>query len=528
MKLKTLPTNAKQWATEMSSYKLKENRGLAASVTEEGVQMLGSGSRITDQQYLLLRVIWKPSMVAHSDPAKFMKDSIESEFGNMTLKESRPHDLDTSAESQLSPIANRSYKLFHCGLFTLVDWQQLLIQEIKADDPTEVVSTAMGMTPRRLRPRKLVDNIRRPPDAAFTPPSQKKPAMPDQVRAEGESDDHLSLDEDDLDPGNLRSAADEQIVNTALVLLLDALLLSIHGHKLEVTLERKKFTFDLPVEDFEQSSSGTLTNISSSSEDKSKETANKVSTTQSRPKPNKRFFFKWSAATDGYMRFLSEPEKICSILEVKSYERRRFSTRVRKQEAAEVACWIHHDKEDWGAYCNHDKRGGDRWRLLISQDRASIWIIIATYSESYQNYIRYGKDPGNAGLMSMNEIGPYHVNDYEHMGLFREFIRAFSAFATRQRLPSERLHVAPVPELVSESKQQEQAPEDSMKPGGSQPAPRKKGEAANIVTPEKNPYLLRDRKPFPPTPSPHGLESENLENSDTDTNEDVPRHLRFQ
>ncbi|WPH01059.1 Hypothetical protein R9X50_00389400 [Acrodontium crateriforme] len=206
-------------------------------------------------------------------------------------------------------------------------------------------------------------------------------------------------------------ADDEQIVNTALIILIDALLLSFPDLELDVetSLQRKRFKYYDP--------------------------------TMTAPRQASNHLF--SADTDGFVRELNKStESLCAIFEVKKSPRSRLIVSDRKklvrQESAEMACWIHEDQRESapqsGSYPVFGEPKNLKWRLLISQDAEELYITIAEFNEQYEEYMRTDNVPheGDA-LIVFRQFGVYRIDDAEQVSEFARFLLSFFIYTTALR-----------------------------------------------------------------------------------------------
>ncbi|EMT64115.1 hypothetical protein FOC4_g10010601 [Fusarium odoratissimum] len=196
--------------------------------------------------------------------------------------------------------------------------------------------------------------------------------------------DTSSLNSDPLGPlsyhsplsGEVRkqyqSIEDEQIVNTALVLFLNALTLHCDYAQGAWTIYRKTFVV--------------------------KASATKV----------------YEARVDGLLRV---KHRTCAIVEVKPlirYGSEKTLHKIRMQETAQMAAWIAQDPPVL-------KKPNTKFRrLLLSQDHGEVYLIIATFDYQYVEYIcalgtgSRGKG-GTHSFLEMREYGPFEVKSPEQM-----------------------------------------------------------------------------------------------------------------
>ncbi|KAM3430798.1 hypothetical protein MY4824_007478 [Beauveria thailandica] len=96
------------------------------------------------------------------------------------------------------------------------------------------------------------------------------------------------------------------------------------------------------------------------------------------------------ALVDGYLckrhgeHFEDAPLAIC---EAKPFIRSEHLSKTQRQETAEMASWIAHHGDSKNGLLQNSASGRKR-RLMISQDRHEIYIIIGEYGDKYQEYIR--------------------------------------------------------------------------------------------------------------------------------------------
>lgn len=173
-------------------------------------------------------------------------------------------------------------------------WQQLAIKKINSD--TSKVTSSV--TPTRSLLDRVALNEQEQASVAYRSPRPQRVSWKPGQYTEGtpsgiSSEPRTGIDE---------IAEDEQIVNTALVLLLDGIIMTNPEVAVEATLARKQFHFaDL-----------------------------------------------WTARTDGSLRDLDEPERIRAIFEAKACSRNKKEPSIRRQETGEMVCWIFSDRSGSG------------------------------------------------------------------------------------------------------------------------------------------------------------------------------------
>ncbi|TVY79707.1 hypothetical protein Focb16_v008611 [Fusarium oxysporum f. sp. cubense] len=169
-----------------------------------------------------------------------------------------------------------------------------------------------------------------------------------------------------------QSIEDEQIVNTPLVLFLNALTLHCDYAQGAWTIYRKTFVV--------------------------KASATKV----------------YEARVDGLLRV---KDRTCAIVEVKPlirYGSEKTLDKIRMQETAQMAAWIAQDPPVLKKPITKFRR------LLVSQDHGEVYLIIATFDYQYVEYIcalgtgSRGKGSTHS-FLEMREYGPFEVKSPEQM-----------------------------------------------------------------------------------------------------------------
>ncbi|KAK2604158.1 hypothetical protein N8I77_007109 [Diaporthe amygdali] len=164
-----------------------------------------------------------------------------------------------------------------------------------------------------------------------------------------------------------RPAADESYVNTALLLLLQAIILEIEDEF--STLDWLATRLPLKIMD-------RITTANTNTEEDYTEVIQLM-----------------EARVDGYLcrrshplekKLNSEPLAIC---EVKPFTRGSALTAIRRQEGAEMACWISQAGESNAGLLETSTSGRKR-RLMINQDRHEITIVVGEYGAGFENHIR--------------------------------------------------------------------------------------------------------------------------------------------
>lgn len=64
-------------------------------------------------------------------------------------------------------------------------------------------------------------------------------------------------------------------------------------------------------------------------------------------------------------------------------------------------------------------------RLLISQDRHQVHVVVATYDDHYVDYIK-ARNPRTKSFLQMEDYGPFDVTHHKHMYLLGRLMLALS------------------------------------------------------------------------------------------------------
>ncbi|KAF1989303.1 hypothetical protein K402DRAFT_269534 [Aulographum hederae CBS 113979] len=176
-----------------------------------------------------------------------------------------------------------------------------------------------------------------------------------------------------------KATEDEQIVNTALLLFLNAL--TIHSRSLapigaDWTLHRRPF----------------------------------VLTDSSKLKA-------YEACVDGYLRTKKSPAAASAIIEVKPFLRSgQKGDAIRMQETAQMAAWIRSEPHVTVDVSRKNK--ATYTRFLVSQDKFEIYLTFATFDAQYEVYLRQSEKPGSKqkSFLRMQEYGPFNTKDSAHNG----------------------------------------------------------------------------------------------------------------
>ncbi|KAI0098803.1 hypothetical protein GGR51DRAFT_537491 [Nemania sp. FL0031] len=363
-----------------------------------------SGSNITVPHFLLLRVIWPkermPEVLYHQDRRRWIERSY--------LDQSRSFlacpQMNAAWSGYLQSITKTSQRLrdeCFSGLqtFSLVRYHQ--IQSLDPDFESDAEIAKLNFSPpvsSRTRARAAL-----PPRPTTPTPSVNITSIGNQFATmfledspstsvgtpsfSGSLDTHATPS-DVFSPftgsieDQFKAIQDEQIVNTALILFLNAL--TIHSAlRADWTLHRRAF--------ISRNRNGEKT---------------------------------YEARVDGLLR-RRQDDKPLAILEVKPFTRRKKRLEIMMQESAQMAAWIsqHPPRELEDMRANSKKS----YRLIISQDRHEIFLTFAEFDAAYCDYIRHKNQTVDVeSYLVMNEYGPFNTGSRTEIKYLGELVLAFS------------------------------------------------------------------------------------------------------
>ncbi|KAH6630951.1 hypothetical protein B0J18DRAFT_422696 [Chaetomium sp. MPI-SDFR-AT-0129] len=335
-----------------------------------------SASDITHTEYLHLRTVWYRYGGTHIDSfARLLKDNNETGYRGFISPEADA--LATKIMASKSDSLNHYLREFHktadlpeylhpspkCGSFFMVRYWQTMVSTHTKDGDTA--------SSKIFKPQVGSDNARpvTPPQQNSTsgsPPKFETPAAKSHPAARGTS-------------GNSPSA-DEAYVNTALLLLLQAATqdFQLHGHLKSLHWVPPRMALHLTVP---------TPNTKTGKFEDTKLLESRVDG------------YLCNRAADGG---LSRPMAIC---EAKSAVRKSVQVPTERQEAAEMAAWICNRPGNEGLL--QASASGRKRRLMISQTRDEVWIIVGEYGREYEAYIHNA--PLKAGMPIQNAPPMLHV-----------------------------------------------------------------------------------------------------------------------
>ncbi|KAA8641643.1 uncharacterized protein ATNIH1004_011779 [Aspergillus tanneri] len=125
----------------------------------------------------------------------------------------------------------------------------------------------------------------------------------------------------------------------------------------------------------------------------------------------------FEARTDGYLNDRRGIAKV--IIEVKPVTRSKKPALIQMQESAQMVAWIKSDDEK--------PNGDEKMRIIVSQDRHEIFLTVAKYDD---NYIKYLGDKNHRSespsFMTMYQFGPWDTLDSTHMKYLGPILLAIS------------------------------------------------------------------------------------------------------
>ncbi|KAL2814678.1 hypothetical protein BDW59DRAFT_177902 [Aspergillus cavernicola] len=371
------------WAKEADKYQL-------STITLFHLQRYNSASKIGDPQYLSLKPIWKFNNhnqfeakdwdIQDIDKARKLLGSLPHWEKYLSLVHQRvPMD-------EILPIDNA------LGDFKLIWYNQQMIQHLPQPESQANSENNIDFTPvvpkmsdrLRGRPREMPsphtptplnnndeDALARhleglilnlTPGESMGTPSVASDGADWETPASQRTDPDYQHEAEEAE--TFPRVSDENIVNSLLIGFASSVTFSIEGVKCHWTEERKGFKV-------------------------ADDTGTKL----------------YEARTDGHL-FLSMNEDSKVIVEVKPATRARCP-RVRMQETAQMVAWIHVERD-----IIRDKVNDKFRRLLISQNRHEIYLIIAEYDAEYVDYITNPKrDKKCNSFIKMNEYGPWDISN---------------------------------------------------------------------------------------------------------------------
>lgn len=318
----TLPQTSDEWHT------IAKQRGLQSESIhgEQVYRAYKSASAIEFEQFLLLRVIYysteHPDQVYHAQHRATWLRSDAFDAAAASLKARQEWKLYLNSILPVQQQQTTQAGLSSLGLFALVRYYQLATEK-EHEEQNDLSQPKIDFSPvaGRTRSRQAAsDWPSGPPETPTRSPRGEQGELEVLLQELGldspsESSPEPSTPEipETLSPANpsdpdwieaaeFKAANDEQIVNTALLLYLNALSIACSQVQGDWTLHRRQFVL--------------------------KSNGKKV----------------YEARVDGYL--CSRDNEVKAIVEVKPFARFRNTRRIKMQEAAQMAAWIGVDPPD--------------------------------------------------------------------------------------------------------------------------------------------------------------------------------------
>ncbi|KAK2763953.1 hypothetical protein FQN54_009572 [Arachnomyces sp. PD_36] len=361
-----IPTAPGRWR-ELASKKRVESK------TVFELPDFNSGSKIEDKQFLTLHVLWKSRNSTEFKPQNWGFSGFK---GLEQLPKDNHLDSNKNWKDYTEMSGERTKGSPHLGTFDMLWEYQRIVDGLRVNGPElnkvrdqdYLYSPSAAAKARKdglggLTEEMEVVSLNDDSEDSETTPQDVMHQLFSPV-APGDTDEY----------GSFNNVDDEQIVNTALILLLQGICLRApQVEKTEWTLQRKAFDFATNTADNES-------------------------------------IKLFQARTDGHLRIAMEEGKesrSLAILEVKA--KMRNAAEPYMQESAQMAAWIHAEPDV--------RNKSDTYRrVMICQDHREIYLNIAEYNWDYLLYIRDGVKPANGpSFLTMNQFGPFIPDRTGHM-----------------------------------------------------------------------------------------------------------------
>ncbi|KAI8623451.1 hypothetical protein F5Y19DRAFT_481649 [Xylariaceae sp. FL1651] len=396
---KDLPNSSKEWHAVAEERKLQSESIYGEQAYNSAFK---SASVMHFDQFLLLRVIYRPTLrpnLVYQPPNRntwLRPGAFDAAVASLKAQQGWRLYLNSILPAPRQQQQQQNQASFSpLGLFSLVRYYQLEVQKEQEQSDLSRLKIDFSPVARRTRQRQAAQaQSSEPPKTPTRPPRSGQEKIGDMFKdlmldSPSESSPDPSIPEipgtlspasplDGVGAANFKAVNDEQIVNTALLLYLNALTISCSEVQGDWTLHRRRFVLE------------------------------------SRGKKV------YEARVDGYLR--SRDNNVKAIVEVKPYTRSNKNWNIRMQEAGQMAAWIGSDPPDVQAMREQKKTCR---RLLVSQDRHEIYVTIAKFDADYVDYI-CGHYSTKHSLLEMQEYGPFETDNSGHMSAFGHMMLAFT------------------------------------------------------------------------------------------------------
>ncbi|KAK4153974.1 hypothetical protein C8A00DRAFT_14837 [Chaetomidium leptoderma] len=317
-----------------------------------------SASAISHVEYLHLRTVWYRYTNEHIDSfTKLLRNDKGTGYKGFITPEA-----DQLAGKMMTQVSNYLKEYFaegrkrttdsgylypspDCGFYAMVRYWQVMVSTHTKDE-TSLSDAELARESNLLKPQSGSSTKGRP----VTPPKQTIVAH-QTVSATPATTSHPAV----RGTAANRPSADEAYVNTALLLLLQAVTQDFRDElkSLHWVPPRKAMHLEVPY----------LNNNAKKFEAK----------------------VVLEAQVDGYLCNAGGSVHPMAICEAKSFVRRSGQVPTERQETAEMAAWIRSHPGKEGLL--QMSASGKKRRLLVSQNRHEIYIIIGEYGQKYEEYI---------------------------------------------------------------------------------------------------------------------------------------------
>ncbi|PLB38958.1 uncharacterized protein BDW47DRAFT_18344 [Aspergillus candidus] len=365
-----LPDNYRTWQDAVKAHNLV---GKTVHTAE-----LVSASKIEFKQFLLLRVLWDPRIGDQLTDLPLALKKYHAQAKEMLATSQSWADYCSGIKNGETPE----------GSFSIARHYQIKAATGGENMRPDSFDTPVAMRTRSHTTRNLAEALRE--FHIDRTPSKNPIPVPQTPNLEESSDDEsvvispppsaptpAILVPQDLHKLMFPATKDEQIVNAALVVFLNAL--TIHSpiiKRCDWSLHRYSFLSEFDVA-------------------------------------------KFVSRTDGYLD--DSRGNPYALIEVKPIIRGVTSqSQIQMQEGSQMASWIKHDID----------APLEKLRALISQDRHEIFITIAEYDSGYVTYLR--KKPLNnepLSFLTMRQYGPWNTTHAGHMKKLGPILLALTLYA---------------------------------------------------------------------------------------------------
>lgn len=427
-----LPDSAQSWAAAASHYGV-HNGWITAS---------SSGSEFKYAEFLMLRAYWPSKIIPTRDLSSesWMDGTLRGNLGAAKLFLNRSSDFKSYLAS-LDPGRTRGLSKSSVnvgGVYALARYYQFLSAQEKATSESVVSTPKVAMFTRSRARQYYMKQQQTTPTKAGRPTtspsaSPKEDNLDDFIDGmqglkigshtpttggspTSSSGNYLSPQTPLQSWGSSSAEAveDEQIINTALILFLNALTLLCPEVTDHWSLFRRPFTYCSPTGEkvYEARVDGLLRSSTADSDG-----------TEARIIVEVKPCYRCVARKQGSKSHVPKPQ-------------------IRMQETAQMVAWIYESHKS-ARYPRGQTSQNQRYRyvsinswtptfclttddsrLMISQDQQEIYVTIARYDDDYVSYLR--QEQANESFLEMTDYGPFSVKESLQMKVLSRLMLAFS------------------------------------------------------------------------------------------------------